>query len=107
VKIAVKGGGPNLCSYFGGSTCGVSSDSLLIAVTIDYHGGGGCFDLAWTYTQTCNFGLLPAGNYVTVIAETRDPRDPQHSSLQSISFQVTDPTPASSRTWAMLKSIYR
>lgn len=107
LKVKVVGGGATLCSSFGSYDCYVRGDTLAVHVQIDYCSGGGGFDLAWTYTKICNFGLLTPGAYVVEVNEVRDAQDPQKSSVQYFSATVTGVTPAQLATWGRLRAIYR
>ena len=108
IRVTVRGVFPTHCWNDLPATCATAAnDTLAVTVPAPYCGCD-CEYFERQYSQTCNFGLLSAGVYVVKFTElhtTVGDRIP--TSVATLSFTISDPTPVFHRSWGALKSSYR
>ncbi len=83
------------------------------ALAIDIHAydewmpGYVCLMVIIPYGITCEFGVLPAGDYVLTVTEDHSSlRDP-FPNVVVVEFDVTDFTPVEPLTWGRIKGLYQ
>jgi len=114
-SITVTAGGHfnTLCwNYISPASCSmIQPDTLVIQVSVNYCRGLPscvCGQFPVDYTRACTAAPLAPGMYVAKFVELHvNPADPLPSVTTTARFAVSESTPASRRSWGMLKIMYR
>ena len=113
-SVEVRGatGFANTCWSVAGYACTrVGADTLNLTMDLQYCRGREscvCADFPTLFVRICNFGPLPAGNYVARLIENHiNPSDPISSSTVTQVFTVGQSVPTLRRSWGRVKTVYR
>lgn len=112
VTTTISRGYSSTCwNYVSQASCAMSQpDTLTIQVSVNYCNGApgcNCAQFPTTVIRRCTVTPLPVGAYVAKFVELHvNPADPLPSVTTILHFTVTESTPALSRSWGALKTIY-
>ena len=110
ISIEVVHGFADGCWTLTGHTCAsVAGDSIAIDVYVfdleQY--GWTCPQGVWSYSYTCDYGLLPVGVYTVTFTEYHDSLRWPEPRIDIVGFEVRPDTPIERTSWGRIRALYR